>query len=515
MTTTNERDARLGRNLAAGVASTAWTAIVTICTVPLYLHFLGVEAYGLIGFYTALQGVFAVLDLGLSQSMNREVARAETDEERARARNLLHTLALGYWIVAIAIGVAIWVAAPWISQHWLRTSIDAGQLSTAIALMGLTVACRFPLGLYLGALIGARRMGLASGIEIVMVSIANIGVIGILAQISPTIQAFFMWQALIAMINVLVIRAVAWSVVGERGDRSPRIDFGAVQRIWRFSAGLAVTAVLAAVFIQSDKIVLSRTVSLTDLGAYTLASIAARSLYVLVAPAFSAVYPQMSSMHAAGRIDDITLLYRQGTRLLMTVLVPLAIFGTIFSTEIFTVWTGDAGLAQSLSLVAGFLLLGTVLNGAMHFPYALQLAFGDSHLPMVINATLLIIFVPLLVLLSLRFGIVGAAAAWAMLNLLYLFLGTWLTHRKLLPGIAGRWLTGDVGVPLLVSLVIVGGGCLALRLLNLPALAAMVIGLGLAGLTFFAIFALTPGMAEFARRTFVFRTSLPDTKAKA
>lgn len=513
MTTTNERDALLGRNLAAGVASTGWTAIVTICTVPVYLHYLGVEAYGLIGFYTALQGVFAVLDLGLAQSMNREVARAASDEERARARDLLHTLALGYWLVAVAIGAGMWLAASWISQHWLSTSIDAGQLTTAIALMGLTVACRFPLGLYLGALIGARRMALASGIEMIMITVANVGVVGILAWVSPTIEAFFTWQALVAMINLFVIRAAAWSVVGERGDRKPQFDLGAVQRIWRFSAGLAATAVLGAIFVQSDKIVLSRTVSLAELGAYTLASIAARSLYVVVAPVFSAIYPQMSSMHAAGRFDEITLLYRQGTRLLMAVLLPVAIFVTIFSAEIFTLWTGDADLAASLYLVVGFLLFGTALNGAMHFPYALQLAFGDSHLPMVINATLLIVFVPLLILLSVRFGIVGAAAAWAILNFLYLFLGTWLTHRKLLPGIGGRWLGGDVGVPLLVSLVIVGGGCLALQTLDLPAPAAMATGLALAGMAFFAIFALTPGLGEFTRRTFAFRSPLPDAKA--
>ena len=131
---------------------------------------------------------------------------------------------------------------------------------------------------------------------------------------------------------------------------------------------------------------------------------------------------------------------------------------------------------------------------------------------MVINATLLIVFVPLLVLLSVRFGIAGAAAAWAILNLLYLFLGTWLTHRKLLPGIGPRWLGGDVGVPLMVSLAIVGGGCLALRPLNLPAPAAMAVGLALSGLAFLAIFALTPGMGEFARRTFAFRSPLAGAK---
>lgn len=513
MTITSEREARLGWNLAAGVASTAWTAIVTICTVPLYLHYLGIETYGLIGFYTALQAMFAVLDLGLSQSINREVARAASDDERTRVRDLLHTLALGYWMAAVAIAAGMWAAAPWISRHWLSASMDTDTLSNVVALMGITVACRFPLGLYLGALIGAHRMGLASGIEMAMVTTANLGAIVILAAVSPTIQSFFVWQALTAVINILVVKTAAWRALGKPGERRPRFDLRGVQRIWRFSTGVAVTAILGAIFVQSDKVVLSKIVPLADLGRYTLASIAARSLYVLAAPTFSAIYPQMSSLHAAGRLHEIAMLYRLGTRLLMAALFPAAVLVAVLSTEIFTFWTGDAELAKSLSIVMGLLLLGTALNGAMHFPYALQLAFGESNLPMVINATLLVIFAPLLVLLSLKFGIVGAAAAWAILNLLYLLLGTWLTHRKLLPGIGLRWLGGDVGVPLLASLIIVGGGGLALQPLKLPDPAAIAIGLALASLAFLAIFLLTPGMAEFARRTFAFRASFLGAKA--
>jgi hypothetical protein len=33
---------------------------------------MGMEAYGLIGFYFMLQGVIQILDLGLSPTMNRE-----------------------------------------------------------------------------------------------------------------------------------------------------------------------------------------------------------------------------------------------------------------------------------------------------------------------------------------------------------------------------------------------------------------------------------------------------------
>lgn len=512
MTITNKRDTRLGWNLAAGVASTAWTAVVTICTVPLYLHYLGIEAYGLIGFYTALQAMFAILDLGLSQSMNREVARVHSEDELTRAKDLLHTLAFGYWTIAVVIAVGMWAGASWISRNWLSASIDTDTLSHVIALMGLTVACRFPLGLYLGALVGARRMGLASVTEIVMVTIANLGVVGILAVFSPTLEAFFLWQALIALINVVIVRVVAWRVLHGLGGRRPRLDLGGLRRIWRFSAGLAITAILGAIFVQSDKLVLSNIVPLAELGRYTLASVAARSLYVLTAPAFSAVYPQMASLHAAGRLDEIAQLYRLGTRLLMAVLCPLAVFATVFATMIFTIWTGDPQLAKNLSALVGFLLLGTALNSAMHFPYALQLAFGQSSLPMVINIILLVIFAPMLILFSLRFGIVGAAAAWAVLNTLYLFLGTWLTHRRLLHGVGFHWLAGDVGFPLMASLIIVGGGGEGLRSIGLPAPVAAAIGLSLAVLAFFTIFVSTSGMAEFVRRMFVPRAPMFDVK---
>ena len=190
-----------------------------------------------------------------------------------------------------------------------------------------------------------------------------------------------------------------------------------------------------------------------------------------------------------------------------------AIFVTVHSTVIFSGWTGDPKLAKSLSVVVGLLLFGTALNSAMQFPYALQLSSGRSHLPMIINIALLVVFVPLLILLSLRFGVVGAAAAWAILNTLYLFLGIWVTHRTLLPGVGLRWLSADVGAPLLAGLVIVGGGGATLRSTVLPAPVTAAVGLIFAGVAFVAVVSLTPGMAEFARRMFAFRRPLFEARA--
>src|SRR5207248_1594768 len=108
------------------------------------------------------------------------------------------------------------------------------------------------------------------------------------------------------------------------------------------------------------------------------------------------------------------------------------------------------------SQVVSLFLIGTALNGAMHFPYALQLAYGQTRLPLLINGILMLALVPLITVLALRFGSVGGAASWAILNAIYLLLGTWLTHRVLLRGIGFTWLTRDILAPLAAAALIVG-----------------------------------------------------------
>jgi O-antigen/teichoic acid export membrane protein len=492
---------KLGWNLTAGFANSFWTAIVGLAAVPFYLRYLGIEAYGLIGFFTAMQALFALLEMGMSQTINREVARSASVDERLQARDLLHTLALAYWGVAALIALVTLAGAPLIGRYWLNsTAIPSASVTRAVMLMGLIVACRFPLGLYLGALMGAQRMVVASGIEMTMVTISNVGAIAILAFVSPTIQAFFVWQALIGLLNVAAVRAAAWRAVRiDGGERPPRFDAAALQRIWRFSAGMGVTAVLGTIFMQSDKILLSKIVSLEELGRYTLAGFAARSLYLFIVPVFTAIYPRFAALHATGEFGQIELLYRSGTRLMMAILFPLAFFVGVFSVEIFTIWTRDPNLATRISPVVSLLLLGSALHGAMHFPFALQVAYGKAMLPVLINLILLAAFVPLLILLAINFGILGAAAAWAFLNTLYLLLGTALTHRLVLRGVGARWLLGDVCMPLLVSVLVAGVGGYAVRVHTENIYVGLLCGGLLAGVASVLVIALSPDLSRGVR----------------
>ena len=43
--------------------------------VPVYIKYLGIESYGLIGFFASMQAWFALLDMGMTPTLGREIAR--------------------------------------------------------------------------------------------------------------------------------------------------------------------------------------------------------------------------------------------------------------------------------------------------------------------------------------------------------------------------------------------------------------------------------------------------------
>lgn len=483
----------MGRNLLAGLASSVWSALIGLAVVPFYLKYLGIEAYGLIGFFVTTQAVLSLLDMGMAPTINREVARCSASGDLKEAGKLLHTLAVVYWSMAAAIALLISALAPWIAEYWLQSKqLSPQTISHAVMLMGLVVACRWPIGLYQGALIGAQRLTVSSGINMGMATVSSLGAVTVLALISPTIEAFFIWQGCVGLIYALVMRLAAWQIIGE--IEQPRFEVNKLKSVWRFSAGMSGVAVSGIILMQLDKVLLSRMLSLEDFGRYALAGVVAGGMYVLLTPTFNLIYPRLSAFVATDETEKLMSLYRSGTRLFVAALFSIAGVAVIFSKEILFLWTGNLVVASTTGPVVSLFLIGTTLNGVMHFPYALQLAYGMTSLPLKINSILVIIMIPTTIYLASKYGAIGGAAAWAVLNGIYLLVGTTLTHRSLLKGIGTKWLLWDVGMPLGLTLLIIGGLGHELHESGFTYLVKILIAGGLILCNFLIIVALSPNL---------------------
>ena len=310
-----------------------------------------------------------------------------------------------------------------------------------------------------------------------MTTIGSVGAVTVLAVVSPTIEAFFIWQALVGVLYAITMKSAAWRVIGYSEDIQFHVK--ELKNIWQFSVGMSGVAISGIILMQLDKVMLSKILSLEDFGRYALAGVIASGLYILLTPAFNVVYPRLSSLVVTEESDKLIDFYRTGTRLLLAALFPIATAAAVFAQEIIYLWTGNHSLALSTAPVVSLFLVGTALNGAMHFPYALQLAFGMTRLPLTINAILVVIMIPTTIFLALNYGAVGGAAAWAILNGIYLVIGTILTHRSLLREVGVKWLLRDVGIPLAISMLVVGVAGREVREMGYSILEEFFIGSGL------------------------------------
>ncbi|RPI72540.1 MAG: hypothetical protein EHM45_22080, partial [Desulfobacteraceae bacterium] len=74
--------------------------ILSILLVPFYIRYLGLEGYGLIGFFSMLITVLGIFTKGLGSALQREIAtRSGIPEQRQGLRRLVHTFEVVYWII--------------------------------------------------------------------------------------------------------------------------------------------------------------------------------------------------------------------------------------------------------------------------------------------------------------------------------------------------------------------------------------------------------------------------------
>ena len=449
---------RVKTNFFANLAGSGWTALVGLACTPLYIHFIGMEAYGLIGFYFMLQGVMKILDLGLSPTMNREMARyGVLPGKTGEARDFVRTLEIGYWAIGILIGCAVWSAAPYIASHWIKAgNIPTAEVRRAVTIMGALTALQWPLSFYQGGLLGLQRQVLLNGISIATATLAGGGALLILWLVSPTVSAFFTWQIVVSLLQAGVTTYALWRCLPDSGH-APRFDPGIVRNIWRFAAGMSGIAVTSLVLMQLDKVILSKMITLKTFGHYILAGMVGNGLSgVLILPMFNTIFPRFSALVAAGDEKSLLEMYHGATQVMAVMILPTAIVLAFFSREIMLLWTGSLEIADNTAPIVSILVGGTALNGLMNLPYALQLSHGWTRIGLAINTFFILILVPAIVLMTMHYGAVGAASVWLGLNGIYMIIGVPLTHRRLLKGETFRWFTKDVGIPLAGSLIIAG-----------------------------------------------------------
>lgn len=401
------------KNTIANVATKIWTILSLYLFVPIWIHFLGVEGYGVIAFYTILMTIMHFADAGLTATLTREFARGDIDDQYRR--DLLRTIEFIYIGIASILFLAVFALSGFFVEHFLKSNVFSyEELRLCVQIMGLTMAVQFIYSLYSGGLFGLQKQVLANTINIGY-SISRSAIVVIPLLISPTIFSFFVWQLISIIISLVIIRYYLIQEITSQGTHFS-FHFDYLQSIWKFAFGMMLMAIISALNTQLDKLVTGNVLSLQDMGYYSLASTVGIAVISITQPLGIAFYPELTRLLSCDKkkMEQLLLLF---TYVVSAISVAIGMTLFLYIDEFSYIWTHNQDIVQAVRIPARLLIIGNVLQSLQLSPYYLALANGHTKTNVKLGLIMLVFMIPAVYLITNKWGVNGTAIPYVIINI--------------------------------------------------------------------------------------------------
>ena len=348
----------MARSLIYYLLSGVGGRIITLLAIPLLIKYLGIEAFGLIGFYLLLTSSAQLAEMGIGTSIARRISQLrEKNASASVIRKLSVSIGIRYFTVVIILALILFgPAQPWLVAHIEAKDLTSATISTAITLMGIAVSSHLIVNYLINLLIGLEKHTDVSVIRFVQSGFLQLVSAGII-MVAPEVKNYFIVQ----VIGLSALALSTMTIVLIRFRNLPAGDASIEETATlghQTTMGIAVITILGFFFSQIDRITLSGSVPLDDFGYYSLAFSVVNAVNVMISPIFSILLPVYSRLAYGNSRQKLWDVYQRTYIIMQALLIPAISVLVFMGAESLWVWTGDAELSaicaplmQLLSLI--------------------------------------------------------------------------------------------------------------------------------------------------------------------
>jgi len=413
MAETAEARASGGRLLSG----TLWNAagrglplILALALTPVLVHQMGIERWGLFTLALALVGVFGVFDLGVGAALTRALAARSVSHDERDSAGIAGAAITALALLSGGVAAVAFALMPLLVERVLNTP-PALQAEAVAAFRLLCLAA--PLVVVNAALWGA----LAAHQRFREANLVTIPV-SIMYYAGPAL-VLLVWQSLVGVILALLACRLANTIsywwLARRdlpGLKPARPRWAVLGPLLRMGGWMSASGILTQALLYADRFLIGAFLTLSAVAFYATPLDLVMRMWILPVAVAQALLPAMASAYATHAHATAGLL-RRGALMTLAVVLPACLLLVATGPELLRLWLG-AEFAAGGGRVLQILAVGIFFSCAAFAPGALLDAIGRPDVNAKWQLAQAALFLPLSALLLLRFGIEGAAAAWAV-----------------------------------------------------------------------------------------------------
>jgi O-antigen/teichoic acid export membrane protein len=399
----------LARNVIWNLIGNGAPMLVAVFSIPILIHALGKDRFGVLALAWALIGYASLFDLGLGRALTQLVARKMGAGEDHEVPTLVWTSLLLMLLLGLAGTLVAVLLSPWLVHRALNVPA-ALQRETlqSFYLLGLSIPVVISTAGLRGLLEAHQKFGLINALRIPM---------GIYSFASPLLVLPFS-KSLFPVVGVLVagrmIGCIAhlllcFRVVPELRERIAWHG-AAAGPLLRFGGWMTVSNIVSPLMVTSDRFLIGALVSMTAVAYYATPYELVTKLLIIPGALVGVMFPAFSASFAQDR-GRTAALYSRCVKYVFLILFPAVLLTVGLAQNGLTLWLG-ADFAQHSSRVLQWLAVGVFLNSLAQVPFALVQGVGRPDLTAILHLVELPFYLLGLWWLISIYGVEGAAIAW-------------------------------------------------------------------------------------------------------
>ena len=397
----------VARNAVFNVAGYVVSAAFVLALLPIAVHFLGTEKFGLWSLILAVTGYVGLADLGLSTAFVKHVAEYVTQNRTDQVNSVVRHGILFYLILS----TLLLLAGAFLGRAvFPLLGVPPEQLDlawNAMMLALLAYGANNTGFVFVSVLSGLQRLDAYNILNTIVVSVRFIAM-GLALFLGGGLLGMMMAEVAVTTVSLLPLWLLARHFFPDLSIRPRGFDSVMAGRLFRFGSQLQVSRLAEVIQGQFDKLLISRLLGLSMVGMYEFGSRPLARLRVFPHAALAGLLPAISSLESEDNQERIQAGVLRSTRYVILIGLPVFAFVAVFAQPIIRTWLGDgfelAGIALQV-LAAGYFAgvvaspLAVACQGRGEVRYQMNATLIQAGLNIVLSITLIHLF-----------GYAGAAA---------------------------------------------------------------------------------------------------------
>lgn len=383
-------------------------AVVSVISVPAYLHLIGDARYGVLAIIWLFLGYFGLFDPGITRAALFHIARLNLDSNKKERESVFVTALLVNLAFGIAGGLVLYlVARPLFMVTFKMPETMRAEVMASLAWFAASVPISIVTAVLGGALQARECFGLFNAI-----SAGN----ALASQLVPLAVAYFHGPDLKWLIPAILITRMAGAIpsvlalakflpFGVGGKFKPSM----VKTLFTYGGWITVTNLISPLLNSMDRMLIGSVLNAESVAFYTVSFNLVSRVSVIPGALSTSVFPKLSR----GSKEDSAKLAEHAVIGLSAVMTPLIICAVAATPLLMRVWVGR-DFARHAAPVAIILLVGMWFNGLAFIPSEHLQAVERPDLPAKFHLIELAPFLGILWAGLHFFGLQGAAWAWTL-----------------------------------------------------------------------------------------------------